>query len=333
MGRPITLTIGPLAAEDADNIGTSQTAAGAQALVLNGVAADAVANNICASQTPSGAGSLTLNGSAVIGGVGHVPGPPIPRRIYVTSAGDDTGVTFTIIGTLYSLGGLPVAVSETVTGADTGTISTTKVFNTVTSVSVSGATAAAVTVGTNGFATLDAARHVIITSGADDTGITFTLSGYDGENNPISEAITGVDTAAAESVLDYKVITSVTVSGATASTVEIGTNTVAGSPWVRFDGLAANSQVAIQCDVSGTVSASVQQTLDDPNTGTNSWTTPTYLFTPSEVQWLDHPDTALVDFSSTVQGNYAYAPIFARVVLNSGDGSVTATFQQAFLGG
>jgi len=330
MGRPITLTLGPLADEDADGVATSQTLGGAQSLAINGAAADAVANNICTSQTPSGAGNLTLNGSAVVNGIAYVPGVPAPRQITITSAGDDSGVTFTVNGTLYTLTG-PIGVSETVTGSDTSVVTTTKAFSTVTSVAISGASADAVTVGTNGIATLDTARHVIITSGGDDTGITFALSGTNLAGQPISEVITGEDTGAAESVLDYLTVTGIVSSGATASTVEVGTNGVAGSEWVYFDHLAGNAQVAIQCDVNGTANGTVQQTLDNPNVVTNQLPPTTTLFTPATVQWLDHPDTALVNFSQTVQGNYAYPPIYARVLLNSGTGSITATFAQVYL--
>jgi hypothetical protein len=104
----------------------------------------------------------------------------------------------------------------------------------------------------------------------------------------------------------------------------MGTNGVASSQWVRFDDYAANSQVALQCTVSGTVNYTVQQTMDDPG----------WLYSgiaPYQTTWLDHPDTALVAATTTKQGNYGYAPIFARVTLNSGTGTVVGTFRQAYL--
>src|SRR6266704_2284283 len=65
--RPITVTVGPLAA--------------------------ASANNIALSQTPASAGALTLNGSLVTAGVAILDSP---RRILITTA--DTTHTFTLIG-------------------------------------------------------------------------------------------------------------------------------------------------------------------------------------------------------------------------------------------
>jgi hypothetical protein len=178
---------------------------------------------------------------------------------------------------------------------------------------------------------MDMARRIIITSAGDDTGITFTLAGTDWAGNQIGEVVTGVSGAAASSVLDYLTVTSVRTSAATAGAVEVGTNTVAGSPWVRFDDHASNAQVSIQCSVSGTVNATVQQTLDDPTVITNQGPTPTYQVARSAVAWLNHPDPALVGLGSTVQGNYGSAPLFSRVVISSGTGSVTTTFRQAYL--
>ncbi len=123
-------------------------------------------------------------------------------------------------------------------------------------------------------------------------------------------------------MLSYKTVTSIQTSAAVATTVIVGTNTVADSPWLRFDDFAANSQVSIQCTVSGTANYTVSQTLEDPNFVTN---------TPATITWVNHPDTALVAASTTQQGNYGYAPLFSRVTLNSGTGSVTSTFRQAYM--
>ena len=90
---------------------------------------------------------------------------------------------------------------------------------------------------------------------------------------------------------------------------------------VRLDEWAF-SQVAIQCTASGTVNYTVQQTLDDPNDPTN----PVPL---ASMTWVNHPDTALVGATGTIQSNYGYCPRFVRVVQNSGTGTVTATFIQA----
>jgi len=347
MGLPVIVTVGPLATADPDAVSLSQTAAGAQYLVINGVGATGTftANSICASQTPGGAGALTIDGTLAttrpVAGFGGTAAAgsaevrfPTPVRVYITCAGNNSGRTFTVTGTVQSVNsfGPGAVVAETVTGANANTVATSALFSTVTSVTISGASTGAVTVGHSGVATLDMARRIIITSGGDDTGITFALAGTDWAGNAISETITGVSGTAASSVLDYLTVTSIQTSGAAASTLTVGTNGVAGSPWVRFDDFAAMAEVAIQANALGTVNYTVQQTLDDPNRVTNQGPPNTFAVSRSGMTWINHPDTALVGATSSVQGNYGYAPIFARVLLNSGTGAVTTTFRQQFTG-
>lgn len=346
MAQPMITTVGGLATADADGVGLSQTAAAAQYLVINGALAAGTftANSICASQTPAGAGDLLINGTlattnpvAGAGGTAAAGGAvvrfPTPTRIYVTTAGDSSARTMTITGTLQTPGtfGPGVVVSETFTAPNTNTRASTKLYSTITSVSISGAATGAITVGHSGTATMDKARRVAITSAADDSDITFTIAGTDWNNNPISEVLTGGNGAAATSVLSYKTVTSVLTSAAGSGAIEVGSSAIADSPWVRFDDFLANSEVAIQCTVSGTANYTVRQTLEDPNYVTNQSPTATYQWTPASVAWVDHPDTALVGATATKQGGYAYAPIWAKVVLNSGTGTVTSVFRQAYM--
>jgi len=339
MSRPITVQVGPLAAASATKAALSQTAVASQYLVLNGAAGTFTANNICLSQSPAGAGLLTLNGSLAstrqpIGFNGSAAAGAtiayldVPSRIYFTSAGNDSGVTLTIVGTLQSATtfGPGIGQSEVVTGANASTVSSSNVYSQILSITISGASAGTVTVGTYGPATFDTARQVIITSGGNDTGITFAITGTDWAGNAIGETPTGANGAAATSVLSYRSITSIKSSAAVATTVTVGTNGVASSPWAVFDELASFGPVSIQCTVSGTANGSVQQTLQDPNSTSNP-------IAPALMAWANHPDSNLVNFSTTVQGNYAYQPKYARVVLNSetGTGSISAIFTQAFL--
>ncbi len=341
MGRAVALTVGPLVSGSATAIGTSQKSTGTY-LVFNGSLGVASANSICLSQTPGGAGALTLNGALAkttgyiipqaYGTSGTIVASgtaaaylPYPQRIYITGGSDESGKTFTVVGYVFPLDGVggPVAVTEIITGPNASTVSSANLYSIIVSITASAGTAGAITVGNYGTATLDTARRVIITSGGDDTSITFAVAGTDITGNPISETLTGASGGAAQTVLDYATITSIKPSAAVATTVTIGTNGVA-SRWVRLDDYAAAAQVAIQATVSGTANYTIQQTLDDP-----AW-----LFspiTPATMTWVNHPDTNVVAASATAQANYAYPPLFARVVLNSGSGSVTATFRQAGL--
>lgn len=330
MTRPVTVSVGALATADDDGGGTTQKVAGAKYLVMNGALTNGTtANNVCLSQNPGGAGALTLNGSlasSVPTGVA-VAYLGTNRRIYITSAGDLSAKNFAIVGLYQTPTGL-VSQTETMIGPNASIAASQQQYYSITSITIDAAAGAALTVGAAGSAaTADLARRWSVTSGGNDTGITFTFTGTDINGTSISEVVTGASGGAASTTLSFKTVTDVLTSGAAATTVTFGTTAVADSQWVRFDTFGAMSQVAIQVEGSGTVNWTVQQTLDDPNSKDGFWT-------PSSVKWVNHPDSALVASAVTtgVQGNYAYTPIFAKLVLNSGTGSARAIFAQTYQG-
>jgi len=106
-------------------------------------------------------------------------------------------------------------------------------------------------------------------------------------------------------------------------TVTVGPLAAGGTstPWVALDPWAV-AQVAIQCNVVGTVNYTVQSTLDDPNSPTNP-------VLASAVTWVNTSDTAAVGASGPIQTNFAYTPLYVRCLLNSGTGSVTMTVLQS----
>ena len=78
------------------------------------------------------------------------------------------------------------------------------------------------------------ARNVRITSGGNDSGITFTVIGYDLYGFPMSETITGANIGVASGIKAFKYIASVTHTGTVAGTITIGTGDVIGLP-IRAD--------------------------------------------------------------------------------------------------
>lgn len=105
----------------------------------------AVANGLCTTQTGTGGTALTLNGSLVSGGVGTLDSGGAARRVIITSAGNDSGITFKIVGINFF--GNPI--TDTVTGANVGAAVSNLDFLTVSSITPSGNTAGNVTAGTN----------------------------------------------------------------------------------------------------------------------------------------------------------------------------------------
>jgi hypothetical protein len=175
---------------------------------------------------------------------------------------------------------------------------------------------------TGGVAILDKPRRILVTNAGDDSTLTFTVYGTWFDGQAISEVLQGTNAGTVATTLDFATVTRIAASGATSvSGVTVGTNGVAGSRWVRFDDFAPG-QITVQCDVSGTVNYSVQTTLEDPNDP----------FSPvaiGSVTWLDALDANLVSESTAKSGYIAYAPAYARVLLNSGSGSASAILLQS----
>jgi hypothetical protein len=174
---------------------------------------------------------------------------------------------------------------------------------------------------TSGVAVLDVQRRVLITTAADESAKTFTVTGTNWAGNSISQTITGPNATTGATTISFKTVTSVTISATAAGAVTVGTNGVADSPWVRFDDFAPN-YVSATCVIDGTANWTVQITLDDPND-------PQSPVAAGSMTFQNATDTNLVSQAGSNRGGIQYAPTFARVVLNSGTGSVRGTFLQS----
>lgn len=302
-----TYTVGPLATADDDGISVSQTAPGAFALAIGGALSTGYsATSVAASQARGSAGDLTLTTAATnLGGA----------YIVIASAGNDTGITFTVKGV--GLDGVSYE-SETLTGSNTSLVVTTKKFMSVTAITASAAAAGNVSAGVNGTVTLDTPRRVLLTSSGNDSAKTYTVVGTDWNGNQISESIAGANATTTYTLYDFSTVTQVRISAASAGTIKVGTNGIASSRPIELDRYA-NAPTSLQIGVTGTVNYSVSQTLDDIASGV-AYTAAT---------WVAHPDTSVVSATATAQANYAYVPMFTRITLNSGTGSVKFSVAQA----
>jgi len=174
----------------------------------------------------------------------------------------------------------------------------------------------------SGVAVMDSPRRVLITAASsNESAKTFTVTGIGANGNTVSEAITGPSSGTAQSVLDYKTVTSITISAAAAGAITVGTSGVGGSKWVVFDAFAP-SLISLQCNVTGTINYTVQTTLNDPYD-------PITPVAPASVVWVSSSDTAVVGATANQQSNFMFAPVYARILINSGTGSVAATFLQS----
>ena len=126
-------------------------------------------------------------------------------------------------------------------------------------------------------------RILGITSGGNDTGITFAIVGVDQNGVAVSENVTGASGGVAVSTKYYTSVTSITPSGSVASTASVGTvNTTASAALATIPlNLYSRIGATVQVDVSGTISYTVQMTYDDCiGSGSNN-STNTYFATPA----------------------------------------------------
>jgi hypothetical protein len=119
------------------------------------------ADGLSTAATIGSATTLTLNGTLIADSV-YTTGANIGQIITILSAADDTGVTFTTVGTDAN----GDALTEVITGVNAATASSTGYFQTVTSITTDGATTGNVSAGVLGATTA--------TSGEMGTGTVFT---------------------------------------------------------------------------------------------------------------------------------------------------------------
>lgn len=170
-----------------------------------------------------------------------------------------------------------------------------------------------------GVAILSAPARITITPASDESGKTFTVTGTDASGNTITETMAGTNATLFTSKLTYKTITAISISSAAAGAVTVG-NSQSGSVMIALDSWA-HPQVGLQISVTGTVNYTVQSSFDNPNDPVN----PVAL---ASMQWVDSSDSAVVSATATKQSSFAYAPLWMRVVLNSGSGSLLITAVQ-----
>jgi hypothetical protein len=117
--------------------------------VWDTVPAAKAANNLVTSTTPAAAGSLTLTAGAGVTAVVLNSGTTayqldVPRAVSVTAAAAATTRNFTVSGFDY----YGQAMSEVIASTASSTVNGLKAFFQITSITVSGATSTAITVGT-----------------------------------------------------------------------------------------------------------------------------------------------------------------------------------------
>ena len=183
-------------------------------------------------------------------------------------------------------------------------------------------TAATVTIDTATAANTQVGRRVILTSGGNDTGVTFTVTGTNASGSVISDSFLGASGGAAQSNLDFVTVNGLTHTGSIASTIEAGTNGVGSSPWITLNWHSQLINVGFAIElVSGACNFTMQYAYDDPNNLLAGATYP-----------LPFNHSVVVGASATTDGVFAMPISAVRVFINSGTGAIRVRVLQAAIG-
>jgi hypothetical protein len=184
----------------------------------------------------------------------------------------------------------------------------------------------AVTAGVANIDTLSATNtelgvRVSITSGGNDTGIKWIVSGTNGSGNKIVDVFAGASGGAAQSNLDFVTVTSIVPSGAIASTATAGTNGVGSTRWFTTNWhVTAPFSIGMCVElVSGAANFTVQHTYDDPNSPNLQFYNLAVGQTLNPLAF-NHPVINAV--SATTEGAYTTPVAAINLIINSGTGQV-----------
>ncbi len=159
----------------------------------------------------------------------------------------------------------------------------------------------------NGVATFDYPRQIVIDSDGNDSGNTFTITGTDADGYTLTEAVTGPNATTTESAEYFATITDVSLSGTGVGTISIGTVDEISSQTIPLQ-WRNQTAAAINVDVTGTIDFTVQQTFD------NVQVSPPQS-AHQNVQWLDI--SALADKTADTTSTASVGATAIRIVVNS----------------
>lgn len=180
----------------------------------------------------------------------------------------------------------------------------------------------------SGIATLDTQRRVLLTSGGNDSALTFTVKGTNQSGAPITDSFAGGNPTA-QSNLDFLTVTSITHTGSVAGTITAGTNGVGSSLWQIINWNAYPMDLTISVEVrTGTANFTIEHTYDDPNilpmTGGLNASGLAYA--------LPWPDPTINGASATIETAYQVPILAYRLTTNSGTGTLVCRGIQSGLG-
>ena len=242
---------------DADDIVASASGSANTAMTLNtsGKATTTDADGLSAAASGTGftsGSTLTLGGAVATS-------TTLNSRVTLLSVGDDSARTATVTGTdIYGN-----TQTEQITMANTDTATGTKVFASVSSISVDGALAANISSGIVSTVPAQASLITITSASADESSVLFTITGLDMDGNAQTEVIKGpAASATVTGRLQFSAIHSVTPDSNTTGNISVG---VKGA-----DSVIVSGQLEFYASNSFTVLGEEEKSLFESSPGAAS---------------------------------------------------------------
>lgn len=261
--RQKQITISPTTT-DADGIFTSvDLGAAGDHLISGALSTGYDPDGLVTSVTPAAGGEQTLamDGAVAMGTTLGKANQDYGQYILFVCAGNETARTLTVKGKNKR----GDAIRETITGVNAGTAIGTTLFWWITSITIDDDTAGAITVGLQGFVSLSQAQHVTLTSVADASGVTFTVSGQDRNGEALSEAVTGANADLVASTGNFSLIQRITASADALGAMTGGVNGTCESAWIPINHYDfASLSVSVDFEDSGAMTYTLQHTYDNP---------------------------------------------------------------------
>lgn len=152
--------------------------------------------------------------------------------------------------------GLPIQLTSTLITASSAVIAASQT-----------ASATALTLTTASGVTLDQQRRIALTQTGTNSGVGYVITGTNSHGTVITETVLSATASALVSTMDFKTITSITLSVAGTASISVGTNNTGSIPWQAANMWIApyNLLVAVNLAAGGTIGYGLELTLDrDP---------------------------------------------------------------------
>ena len=242
---------------DADDIVAAASGTASTAMTLNtagkATTTDADGLSVAASGTGFTSGSTLTLGGAV------ATSTTLNSRVTLLSVGDDSARTATVTGTdIYGN-----TQTEQITMANADTATGTKVFASVSSISVDGALAGNISAGIVSTVPAQASLITVTSASADESSVLFTITGLDMDGNAQTEVIKGpAASATVTGRLQFSAIHSVTPDSNTTGNISVG---VKGA-----DSVIVSGQLEFYASNSFTVLGEEEKSLFESSPGAAS---------------------------------------------------------------